>query len=66
MAKVTVPYTQHFALTMRRMREDGLDLRGKEQCPLLKRKVEWLHADAVAHQRQYLQPFIPQPDRVIA
>jgi flavin reductase (DIM6/NTAB) family NADH-FMN oxidoreductase RutF len=24
MAKVTVPYAQHFALTMRRMREDGL------------------------------------------
>jgi flavin reductase (DIM6/NTAB) family NADH-FMN oxidoreductase RutF len=24
MAKVTVPYTEHFALTMRRMREDGL------------------------------------------
>jgi flavin reductase (DIM6/NTAB) family NADH-FMN oxidoreductase RutF len=24
MAKVTIPYTQHFALTMRRMREDGL------------------------------------------
>ena len=48
------------------MLQDGFDFRSENEAAVLMTKIEWLNADAIANEDEFLFFRIPKSDRVVA